>query len=208
MSAAISNIVGDLVEFVVSGLVFLTVALGEDTPFAEVLGKSVAIAMVEFDGKTIKVGEDNLIVGDTYTEAMLIESCASHGSVARKVAPALLVAIQSDSARAVMQATAKRAQTIAVKAANALHAYDSELVKPYDLRAILAVWAIDSSSMVVNTHTTVLDSPVVQGKTPADGSGNRLLYWSEGTYVIDNKSIYSGCTLTIGDGMFMVTRKG
>lgn len=206
--ATVLTLIADLVEFVVGGLPFTKRQMPDNATFSEVLAACVDVAIVEFTGQSIKIGDNILVIGDTYNSTMLTEHCATHGTIARAVAPGILLAIQSDVDRKTLQSTAKRSQTIAVNAANALHAYDTELAKPYDLRAILSVWAIDCAKMVVNDHTTVLDTPTVQGKTPSEGSGNRVLYWSDGTYIIDNKSIYTGCVLTIGDGLFQVTRNG
>ena len=192
--------IADLVEMVVIGLTFVSN-----------IGESITIVMKKYHGYTIVIDGSNLVVGESFDTEMLLSKCASHGAVARQVAPDYYDRLVSSGQRAELAATVADLQSQLTVAIDNVRLHDATICKPYDLDSLF-VWTVDIESLTVNDHTVVEKSrsrrttanASVQNKTHGAGRGHRLLQWTIGTYAI-RRGQFDGYTLVISDDTFTVS---
>ena len=195
--------VADLVEFVVTGLLFV-----------DSIESAIKIVIAKYTGYTCVVDGENMIVGDTFTGEHLLERCAKHGAVAREIAPDMLTVLQDSKSRIKIADRIVKLQTQVADAIAKLRAHDTKLVHPYDLDSLFH-WNVELDSITVNEHTTVENRtnrrttarPSAQGKTLGKGKGHRDSLWTCGTYPI-TRGMFKGFTLTLTEELFLVTRDG
>jgi len=192
--------IADLVEMVVIGLTFVSN-----------LGESITIVMRKYNGYTIVIDGSNLVVGESFDVDMLTAKCATHGAVARQVAPDYYERLVSSEQRATLAAIVADLQSQVNTAIDNVRLHDSTICAPYDLDSLF-VWTVDADTLAVNDHTVVEKSrsrrttanASVQNKTHGAGRGHRLLQWSVGTYAI-RRGQFDGYTLCITDDTFSVS---
>ena len=190
--------VADLVETVVVGLLF-----------AENITAAIAVVIAKFAGYTVVVDGENMVVGDTFTEDHLMERCATHGAVAREVAPDMLLLLQDSKSRVKLVDAIVKLQDRLQTKMDALRKHDVKIVFPYDLDSLFSPWSVDIDAVAVNDHTTVEHANSrrssvansVQGKVVGAGSGNRMRQWTAGTYT-KGGGAYKGYRLELTDDSF------
>lgn len=195
--------VADMVELVVVGLTFVAS-----------IGAAIDTVIAKFDGHTVVIDGESLVVGDTFGAEDLLARCATHGAVARQIAPDMLLLLQDSKPRAIIAKRVAKLQTQVQAAIDKLRAHDSKLVHPYDLDSLFN-WNVAVDKVAVNEHTTIehrssrrtTARPSAQGKTVGKGKGHRMSLWTTGVYPL-TAGMFKGFTLTLSEENFTVTRDG
>lgn len=179
------------------------------------VGDAVVAIVAKYSGETVVVDGQTLIIGETYTAEMLLAKCASHGAIARLVAPALIARLQSSAKRRKSADVIVKMRAEIDERVAALRRADEHLIGlEYDLDSVMH-WHIDADQITPNTHVTVETShdrrtratPSVQNKTAGIGRGHRARAWVCGLHKIE-RGQFAGYALDITQSNVILSHDG